>query len=358
MVTAQIKMKALVVSRLLLGDIPDWQTFEDERKTAADIVNRRAARSVSSQIGRNYRHLSTQMQKFIQENFAHCEYRDLARLCDEVKSGSGLSIRLDEFEKTFFPLADLVKRRFPFYAHVSISTYGLRFEFPEHHFLRDIETSLPELLDTLDRLTPFMRPAFGTRRDSNVVAGLVSREKFLSRSIVSATFSLVEAFLSGLFFTAVHTKSLGSLACDEDFLNYAAKKESAPLKNRLDRVVHFASLRTESGSDEPFKTFIEVGKRYRDAIHHTTPFQRKDVESGGRLTALYEINANIALHCIVLSSATLLKISEWTYGASDATDIASRCSELLEKAHRAWLANQAQEGHPIGTTEASRRPTN
>jgi hypothetical protein len=166
------------------------------------------------------------VQKFIQENFAHCECRDLARLCDEVKPGSGLSIRLDEFEKTFFPLADSVKRRFPFYAHVSISTYGLRFEFPEHHFLRDIETSLPELLDTLARLTPFMKPTSGTRRDSNVVAGLLSREKFLSRSIVSATFSLVEGFLSGLFFTAVHTKSLGSLACDEDFLNYAAKKEA------------------------------------------------------------------------------------------------------------------------------------
>jgi hypothetical protein len=350
MVTAQIKMKALVVSRLMLGDIPDWRTFEDERKTASDIVNRRAARSVSSQIGRNYRYLSAATQKFVEENFAHAEYHDLARLCDEVKSGSGLSICLDEFEKTFFPLADRVKRRFPFYAHVSISTYGLKFEFPEHHFLRDIETSLPELLDTLARLTPFI-PATDPRRDSDIVAGLVAREKFLSRSIVSATFSLVEAFLSGLFFTAVHTKSLGSLACDEDFLDYAAKKESAPLKNRLDRVIQFASLGTENGSDEPFKTFIEVGKRYRDAIHHTTPFQRKDVESGGRLTALYEINSNIALHCIVHSSATLLKISQWTYGASDATDIGSRCSELCERAHRAWLANQAQEGHPLGTTE-------
>jgi len=162
---------------------------------------------------------------------------------------------------------------------------------------------------------------------------------------VSASFSLVEAFLSGLFFTAVHTKSLGSLECDEEFLKYAETKESAPLKNRLDRVVQFASVGTESGSDEPFKTFIEVGKRYRDAIHHTTPFQRKDVELGGRLTALYEINCDIALDCVVLSSATLLKISQWTHGASDATDIARRCSELLEK-HRAWLANQANERHP------------
>jgi hypothetical protein len=79
MVTAQIKMKALVVARLLLGDIRDWQTFENERKRAHEIVNRRAARSVTSQIGRNYRALSTETQKFIEHNFARCEYNDLAR---------------------------------------------------------------------------------------------------------------------------------------------------------------------------------------------------------------------------------------------------------------------------------------
>ena len=53
MADAQTKMKALVVSRLMLGDITDWVTFESERATAQKITNRRTARSVSSQIGRN-----------------------------------------------------------------------------------------------------------------------------------------------------------------------------------------------------------------------------------------------------------------------------------------------------------------
>ncbi len=332
MVSAQTKMKTLVVSRLLLGDIPNWQVFEAERKTAGEILNCRTARSVSSQIGRNYRDLSVETRKFIDNNFVRCQYHDLARLCDEVKSGSGLSLRLEEFEKAFFPLANSVKRRYPFYAHVSISTYGLRFEFPEHHFLRDIEISLAELLDTRSRLEPFTMPTIDARRDALSVSGLVAREKFLSRSIVSSTFSLVEAFLSGLFFTAMHTKRLGFLECDEDFLKYAAAKESAPLKNRLDRVVRFASIGAESGSDEPFAALMVVGKRYRDAIHHTTPFERKDVEPGGRLTALYEIQCNIALRCVILSSAALLKISHWIYGASDETDIASWCSDLIQQA--------------------------
>ncbi len=195
MVNAQTKMKALVVSRLLLGDIPDWATFELERKAAGEILNCRAARSASAQIGRNYRDLSAETRKFVDKNFVRCEYEDLARLCDAVTCGFGLSIRLEEFEKAFFPLADSVKRRFPFYAHVNISTYGLKFEFPEHHFLRDIETALSELLDTRSHLASCVTP----RRDAGSISGLVARENFLSRSIVSATFSLVEAFLSGLF---------------------------------------------------------------------------------------------------------------------------------------------------------------
>jgi hypothetical protein len=330
MVNAQTKMKALVVSRLLMGDIPEWQAFESERETANKIVNRAMARSISSQIGRSYRDLSVETKRFIRENFVNCEYQDLARLCDEVKSGSGLSLRLDEFERAFFPLADPVKRRYPFYAHVMVSTYGMQFEFPEHHFLRDIETSLPKLLDILSRKTPFLRPDHNAMRDREMIAELVAYEKFLSRSIISAAFSLVEAFISGLFYTAIHANSSGSLVCDDDFLRYAHTKETAALRGRLDRTVRFASGGTECGTDEPFGTFIGVGKRYRDAIHHTTPFQRKDIEAGGRLTALYEIDSDVAMRCIFLSCAAVLKICHWAFGASDTTDIACRCSKLLQ----------------------------
>jgi hypothetical protein len=48
MAAAQIRMKALVVSRLMMGDLPNWAAFEKERNTAGMIANRRTARSVSS----------------------------------------------------------------------------------------------------------------------------------------------------------------------------------------------------------------------------------------------------------------------------------------------------------------------
>jgi hypothetical protein len=69
MVSAQIKMKALVVSRLMMGDITNWAAFERERNTASQIANRRTARSVSLQIGRGYRELSKGIQDFAAKNF-------------------------------------------------------------------------------------------------------------------------------------------------------------------------------------------------------------------------------------------------------------------------------------------------
>ena len=99
MVPASIKMKALVASRLLMGEITAWTAFEDERKMAGRIVNRRTARSVSSQIGRGYDELSRKVQDFIDMNFVNCEKGDLAQLCDAVEVGRGISLRLDEFEK-------------------------------------------------------------------------------------------------------------------------------------------------------------------------------------------------------------------------------------------------------------------
>ena len=79
MAAAQTKMKALVAARLMMGDITNWISFEDQRKTAGQIANRRTARSVSSQIGRGYRELSVEIKNFVDNNFANCGYEPLAR---------------------------------------------------------------------------------------------------------------------------------------------------------------------------------------------------------------------------------------------------------------------------------------
>lgn len=336
---AQTKMKALVASRLLLGDINDWKTFQNERDTAGKIANRQAARSVSSQIGRSYGDLSAEMTKFIAANFTGCDHDGLARLCDAIRIGHGLYLPLDEFEKSFFRLADAVKRRVPFYTHVSISTYGLQFEYPEHHFIEDLNAAFEDLKETRKRIADLGITDSNMKGRRNEIKPLVSREKFISRSMVSASFSLVEAFLSGLFYTAISTRTLGKVQCDEEFLRYAKNKESAALKDRLDRLVRIASEGKADGTADPFKSLIEIGKRFRDAIHHTTPFERKDLEAGERLLALYSVKADVALLCAYLAATCVRDIARWLYADSSMSAITEAC-EKVSKSALAYMIDQ------------------
>jgi hypothetical protein len=143
---------------------------------------------------------------------------------------------------------------------------------------------------------------------------------------------LIEAFLSGLFFTALSTNVLGKLQCDEELLRYVKNKEKgATLKDRIDRIVRFASSGEADGRSDPFRTFIEVGKRYRDAIHHTTPFGRKDSDAGERLFALYKVKSDVAVLCALLSLDSVLALSQWIYSQEDPNEIADSCRELRNK---------------------------
>ncbi len=326
-------MKALVVARLLLGDIDSWDAFRREREVADRISNRRTARSVASQIGKTYRGLSIETRKFIANNFARCDYDELARLCDAVEPGVGLYLRLDEFENSFFPLALSVKQRFPFYAHVSISIYGLQFEFPEHHFVNDLREAFDSLRETWERIDALGLNDSNVKQKREDVGPLLIREKFISRSMVSASFSLIEAFLSGLFYSALKLRRLGKVVCDENFLHYAEKKEGAALKDRLDHIVKFASSGATDVRSEPFKSFVDIAKSYRDAIHHATPFERKkkNLDAGQRLLMLYEVKSDVAILCALLSLASILKISSWLYGEGDTGEIATRCNELNQQ---------------------------
>lgn len=194
-----------------------------------------------------------------------------------------------------------------------------------------MDAAFEDLKETRQRIDAFGLTDANVRRQRDAIAPLISREKFISRSMVSASFSLVEAFLSGLFFTALSTNSLGILRCDDELLGYAKNKESAALKDRVDRIVKFASSSKVDGGSDPFRSFIEVGKRYRDAIHHTTPFGRKGIDAGERLLALYEVKSDVAIQRALFSLDTVLAISRWIYGQEDESVVTDDCRTLREK---------------------------
>jgi hypothetical protein len=332
--TAQARMKALVAARLLMGDFDDWNAFERERTAATAIENRRMARSASAQISRSYRDLAHETEKFISQNFENCTTAKLADLCERIVPWQGIYLPLAEFEKLFFEITKRVKDRVPTYAHVSVTPYGLQFEFPEHHFIRDLSAALTDLDETLSRIDKFKRSAKIDKEYRPEISDLVAQQKFLCRSIISAAFSLVEAFVSGLFFTAVHTKLVGVTQCSEDFVKYAASKDSASLKERIDRILREFLTAGTSSKSEPFSSFLDVAKKYRDAIHHTTPFARGShaLVAGQRLLVLYEIDDKVALQCLQNSLDTLLTIAKAVWQSGDQKTIVVDCEKLRARA--------------------------
>ena len=291
------------------------------------------AQSASAQIGRNYSDLKEETEKFIHANFPTCTTSDLQRLCDEIVVGRGIYLGIREFEERYFAIADRVKAGIPIYAHLSISHFGLQFEYPEHHFVQDIQSAVKDLSETQVRIQalPAQTNASAARRRE--VANLVGREKFLCRTVISSAFSLVEAFLSGLFFTATETGQIGHFVCDGAFIDYARKKESAAMKDRIDRVVTALSSGRYSAKDEPYSSFLGVCKSYRDAIHHTTPFERKaqSLAAGARLLKLYEINLRIALQCLASATETVLMINDLAYGGHVQLRINQSCEDIKKE---------------------------
>jgi hypothetical protein len=77
------------------------------------------------------------------------------------------------------------------------------------------------------------------------------------------------------------------------------------------------------------------GRRVRglegNAIHHTTSFVRKGIDAGERLDALYEVNADVAILCALLSLDTVLRISGWIYDQEGGSVVADDCKTLRDK---------------------------
>lgn len=89
-----------------------------------------------------------------------------------------------------------------------------------------------------------------------------------------------------------------------------------------------------SARDEPYKSFLGVCKAYRDAIHHTTPFERKAqaLAAGGRPLKLYGIDSRVALQCVEAAADTILAINDLAYGGRIHLRMNQSCEDIKNEA--------------------------
>jgi hypothetical protein len=137
------------------------------------------------------------------------------------------------------------------------------------------------------------------------------------------------------------------VACGDELRKWIAddRKKQKPLRERLTKL----SFTMSDGQLPPstFDEFIEVGKRLRDAIHHTSPFERKGVLPGQRLLDVYRVKTDAAVQVALLGIDAVVKLSTWIAAGTPRTETADRCEAL----HADYLTFAAERRIALSATD-------
>jgi hypothetical protein len=136
--------RAAAVGRLMAGQLKSigWQDFlTDTEPEALSILPRRNLRGGVVDVRDRLR---GSIEQFCRDNFESMTLERLVDLYAMVKETipAGLRMPLSQFEARFGRVRPKALLDAPAYATVSITLWGLQFEYPEHHFMEDIEVAL------------------------------------------------------------------------------------------------------------------------------------------------------------------------------------------------------------------------
>jgi len=335
-VDASIKLRALVCARLMIGDFHNWVSFSSERSRASEILNRRVARHVFSQLPISYRETQARLSEFIHSNFVNCTAEQLAKICDSVQpSEGGLNIGIIEFERNFVQIDDHVEISCPFHSNVSISLWGLKFEFPEHHFLNDLEWSLTETVQAERDANELLTSVVSVKDAPAKAAAIATAQKAASRSTISVCYNLLEAYINGVFFQITEQGYAGLHLCSAEQRTYAQRNKTASFADRVEKLCEI--IKAFDIIDSADYVALRDGKFVRDAIHHTSPFgwttrnAQTSYAAGARLGALYSIVPESARSLARSTLDFLIAVERQAWGDPASRTIFESCTKLRQR---------------------------
>jgi len=151
--------RAAQVGRLLLGELngPMESIFLEQYldKPRRELKARRE--SIRA-------YLRGEVAKFCRNNFEDMKPEDLAKLYEPLlEHESNWYLPLVDFIRAFGKFRVDVLKGTPLHATVHIFPWGLRFDFPEHHLMRDLAISFNEAVEIEKRLIPYQKQKRGER---------------------------------------------------------------------------------------------------------------------------------------------------------------------------------------------------
>ncbi|MBI3469067.1 MAG: hypothetical protein HY000_39185 [Planctomycetes bacterium] len=264
-----------------------------------------------------------ELKEFCDRNFVGASYSMLARLYEPLSRHENcFRVPLNEFTEQYARLRPEVLKGAPLHATVSISPWGLQFDFPESRLVKDSAEAVNATLD-YDEEHQRLADARIKWKDAKAprkraeIARLVRCRELAQRSALLCAFNLVEAYVNGIAWCYVQTRGISHL---NDNHRNLLTEEKRPV-NLVEKLVKIPRIVVGTGegplhdSREPLKSFVAIVKPFRDAIVHASPFSAPEKFGGyDKLEKLYGLTVATALHGVGLTLAIISEIHQFTGG--------------------------------------------
>lgn len=306
--------RAAAVGQLLLGEI-----HGELESISIESYLDKPRKDLKAERDSIRRYLRGELAKFCERNFEDIKPEDLAKFYTPLfEHGSELYIPLIEFNRTFGTFKKRVLLGAPLHSTVRVSAWGLQFDYPEQHLIKDLAVSFNEAVEIEeDRLTPYRSKTWQEKKQQQTRAEIADliRHSFVSqRTCILSCFNLIEAYINGLAWDYVQIHNISDLSKD----NRNVLTESERPVSIIDKLIKIPRLVAQKETAplhqtrEPLKSFIEIIKPYRDSIVHASPFAAAERFGGyNKLSKLYGLNLSTVRLAVDITLSIIREIHQF-----------------------------------------------
>ena len=321
----------------MLGEFNDWQEFLEP---AVGDLGRYSRHEIRAAEANTRRFLSKEIKKFCSENFFDMTEQKLSDLYEEIKALRGLEMPLAEFQSKYSRIRPEALQGQPLHSTLSISLWGLKFEFPEMHLTKDIVEGLKTAKVAHEELKQYENKFHAqVVIFQSEIQGLVRRRLYGSRTSLLCCFNLLEAYFNGIAWEFSQRP--------ERILSLSERKKKM-IKDLtgtslIDKMIKYPEIILGHSifgrNKEPLASFISTIKPFRDSLVHPSPFSAPEKFGGyDKLRNLYSIDLDAATGA-ARTTCTLI------------SDVHKELTKGREESPP-WLAELLEELHPDGNTSS------
>jgi len=310
--------RAVEVAKLMLGELNDVRRIfpEDYQK-----LPRKNLKAGIDDIKRKWR----EIQKFCRKNFKGVSPEAIAELYEPLyEHGGKYRLPLIDFIRIVGEPLEGVLRGAPLHSTVSLSPWGLRFEYPEMHLERDVAIAHNNVVKTKQEIDEIeaRKPSWpDAKRQEDQLAKTTSEMKYNMRMCLIGCFNLVEAYVNGIAWQYVNKKGTSHLSDNQRKL---LEGDQTPI---LDKLTKIPKIIKESESSPltkdkpPLSEFRDIIKPYRDSIVHASPYSAPKKFGGyDKLSKIYDLKFDIVKKAVDLSFEIISQIHRYVGGNGESPE--------------------------------------